>query len=71
MRDLASAKWFSVGLGGDVTYYNVPARLHSFYGDRPVSFHVFARVRPRGGRFMRMWNMTMTEPMRHSGISMP
>ena len=72
VRNLPSAKWFSVGLGGDVTvYYNVPARLRPFYGERPVGIHVFARVRPRGGRFRRMWNMTMTEPMRHSGISMP
>ena len=71
VRDLPSARWFSVGLGGDVTFYNVPVRLRPFYGDRPVAIHIFARVRPHGGRFMRMWNMTMTEPMRHSGVSMP
>lgn len=71
VRDVSSARRFSLGIGGDVTFYNVPARLRPFYGDRPVSFHVFARVRPRGGLFMRMWNMTMTAPMRHSGISMP
>jgi hypothetical protein len=69
VRDLPSARWFSVGIGGDATFYNVPQRLHSFYGERPVSIHIFARVRPRGGPFMRMWNMTMTEPMRHSGVS--
>lgn len=71
VRDLPSARWFSVGLGGDVTFYDVPARLRPFYGDRPFSVHVFARIRPRGGRFIRMWNMIMTEPMRHSGVSMP
>jgi hypothetical protein len=27
VRDVSSARWFSVGLGGDVTFYNVPARL--------------------------------------------
>ena len=36
-----------------------------------MAVHVFARIRPTGGVFMRMWNMTMTEPMRHSGMSMP
>jgi hypothetical protein len=71
LRDVVSARWLSMGLGGDVTFYNVPTRLRGFYGDRPASVHVFARLRPHGGPFMRMWNMTMTSPMRHSGISMP
>ncbi len=71
VREVSSPRWFSIGVGGDVTFYSVPARLQPFYGDRPVSAHIFARVRPHGRPFMRMWNMTMTEPMRHSGVTMP
>jgi len=69
VRNVYGMKWFSLGLGGDVTFYNVPARLQSFYGTNPYGVHVFARVRPGGGPFMRMWNMTMSQPMRHSGIA--
>jgi hypothetical protein len=69
VRNVYSPKWFQLGIGGDVTFYNVPARLEPFYGTRPYAVHVFARVRPGGGPFMRMWNMTMTQPMRHSGIT--
>jgi hypothetical protein len=78
VRNVYSPKWFQLGIGGDVTLYNVPQRLELFYSrpgssgrDRyqPYSVHIFARIRPGGGPFMRMWNMTMTQPMRHSGIT--
>ena len=69
VQDVVTAKWFRLGIGSDVTLYNVPARLVPYYGNHPYALHVFGRVRPRGGVFMRMWNMTMTEPMRHTGIT--
>jgi hypothetical protein len=78
VRNVYAMKWLSLGLGGDVTFYNVPERLTylvpatkqvPFYGDNPYGFHIFLRVRPGGGPFMRMWNMTMGSPMRHSGIT--
>jgi hypothetical protein len=69
VQNVYGMKWFSLGLGADVTFYNVPDILRSFYGDRPYGVHVFARIRPGGGPFHRMWNMTMTAPMRHSGIA--
>ena len=69
VHDLVMAKRFQLGLGGDFSFYFVPNRLIPTYGVNPLSFHVFVRIRPRGGIFMRMWNMTMTEPMRH-GTSM-
>ncbi len=37
------------GVGGDVTGYLVPDNLREAYG-APVSFHVFLRYRPGGGR---------------------
>jgi hypothetical protein len=70
VQDVLSMKWMLLGLGSDVTFYNVPDRLHPSYGDNPFAVHVFARIRPAGGIFHRMWNMTMTEPMKHSGITM-
>jgi hypothetical protein len=66
VQDVYAPKWLSLGVGADVTFYNVPDRLRPFYGDSPFGVHVFARIRPGGGPFMRMWNMTMSAPMRHS-----
>jgi hypothetical protein len=65
VRDVAATRFFELGIGGDVTFYNVPSRLQPYYGTHPVSVHVFAHLRPRGSRIMRMWNMTMSEPTRH------
>jgi len=46
VRDLAHNQRWQVGLGGDVTFYSKPAVLNSVYGNAPVSFHVFVRIRP-------------------------
>ncbi len=51
VREIPSPKAVQVGLGADVTLYGVPARLQSsnqftMYGSRPVSAHVFLRIRP-------------------------
>ena len=46
VRDFVHNQHWQVGLGGDVTFYSKPAVLDPFYGDNPVSFHVFIRVRP-------------------------
>jgi hypothetical protein len=69
VQDVLIVKYMQLGIGSDVTFYNVPSRLTLSYGDNPFALHVFGRIRPRGGIFMRMWNMTMGEPMRHSGIA--
>jgi hypothetical protein len=63
VRDLLAQGPLDLGIGGDVTFYSVPARLQPFYGTKPVSIHVFARVRPRLGAMGRMWDMTMMRPM--------
>jgi hypothetical protein len=62
-RDLLTWRGFEVAAGGDVTAYRVPDLLQSAYGDSPVSFHVFLRVRPPAP-MGRMWNHVMTR-VRH------
>jgi hypothetical protein len=45
---LRDVRWWSavrVGLGADATLYDVPPQLNSTYGESPVSFHVFLRLR--------------------------
>jgi hypothetical protein len=68
VHDVAAVHGFEIGVGGDVSFYGVPGILQFTHGSRPVSFHLFVRVRPpsRGGR---MWNMTMGQPM--GGHEMP
>jgi len=46
VRDLVHNERWQIGLGGDVTFYSKPAVLDPIYGDNPVSFHVFLRIRP-------------------------
>lgn len=46
VRDLMQNQHWQLGLGADVTFYSMPAALDPVYGDRPVSFRVFLRVRP-------------------------
>ena len=45
-RTLARPSGWDVGAGADVTFYKVPTILQPTHGERPVSFHVFLRVRP-------------------------
>ncbi len=46
VRDLVHSERWQIGLGGDVTFYSKPAVLDPIYGNNPVSFHVFVRIRP-------------------------
>jgi hypothetical protein len=45
-RDLVQNATFQLALGADVTFYSKPAPLNVSYGDHPVSFQVFLRLRP-------------------------
>jgi hypothetical protein len=45
-RDLVQNRVWQLGLGADVTFYSKPAALDAAYGNHPVSFQVFLRVRP-------------------------
>jgi hypothetical protein len=58
VRDVASFKELSVGVGGDVTFYQLPPLLQIAHDPRPVSFHVFVRL-ARSSPADRMWNTTM------------
>ena len=68
VRDIWRSSGYEVGIGGDLVFYGVPQRLEQAYGARPVSFHVFMRIRPPA-RMGRMWNMTLTSAMKHGGMS--
>jgi hypothetical protein len=46
VRDLVQNQHWELGLDADVTFYSKPAILDPVYGNNPVSFHVFVRVRP-------------------------
>ena len=58
VRDVASAKGLSFGVGGDVTFYQLPPLLQITHDPHPVSFHVFLRI-ARASLNDRMWNTTM------------
>ena len=46
VRDLIHDRAWQLGLGADVTVYSKPAALDSAYGDHPISFQIFLRMRP-------------------------
>src|SRR5580698_630560 len=45
-RDLVQSRLWQLALGADFTFYSKPASLDSAYGQNPVSFQIFLRVRP-------------------------
>jgi hypothetical protein len=45
-RDLVQNRAWQLGLGADATVYSKPAALDAAYGNFPVSFQIFLRVRP-------------------------
>lgn len=46
VRDLVQNRVWQLGLGADVTMYSKPAALDAPYGNFPVSFQIFLRMRP-------------------------
>jgi hypothetical protein len=46
VRDLVQNHAWQLGLGGDVTVYSKPAVLDAAYGNYPLSFQIFLRMRP-------------------------
>ena len=45
-RDIWNTKKASLAIGSDVTFYSKPALLDRIYGDNPVSWKLFFRIRP-------------------------
>ena len=48
-RDVVRARLWHVAFGADVTFYSKPEALNATYGNNPVSFQIFLRLRPAGG----------------------
>ena len=71
VRDLLRVSGWEGGLGVDVTFYGAPASLTSIYGNHPVGFHLFFRLRPPAGPMGRMLNMRMAQPMAGHSMAMP
>jgi hypothetical protein len=46
VRDFVQNHLWQLGIGADVTFYSKPAALNAAYGNHPVSFQIFLRVRP-------------------------
>jgi hypothetical protein len=64
-HEIAKMGGWELALGGDVVLYKVPPRLEATHGERPVSYHVFLRLRAPKSAMGRMWNMRMSDGMRH------
>jgi hypothetical protein len=45
-RDIWNTDKVSLAIGGDVSFYSKPAILDRLYGDNPVSWKIFFRLRP-------------------------
>jgi hypothetical protein len=46
VRDVWNTDKASLGIGSDVTFYSKPSILDSIYGNNPVSWKLFLRIRP-------------------------
>ena len=46
VHDLIQNKAWQMGLAADVTFYSKPATLAAAYGDKPISFQRYLRMRP-------------------------
>ncbi len=45
-REVWNTKKFSMAIGSDLTFYSKPAVLDRLYGNNPVSWEIFLRLRP-------------------------
>lgn len=46
VRDVLQNQHWQLGVGADLTFYSKPLVLDPIYGQRPVSFRIFVRLRP-------------------------
>jgi len=46
VRDVWTTDKFLLGIGSDVTFYSKPSVLDQFYGNNPLSWRLFVRIRP-------------------------
>jgi hypothetical protein len=45
-RDLVQKRLWHLALGADLTFYSKPSVLDASYGNNPISFQIFVRLRP-------------------------
>jgi hypothetical protein len=50
MRDLLQNRAWQLGVGADLTVYSKPEALNASYGNHPLSFQIFLRMRPGKGQ---------------------
>ena len=50
-RDLVQSRFWQLAVGGDVTFYSKPETLDPYYGQNPISYQIFLRVRPAQGDY--------------------
>lgn len=46
VRDVWTTEKIELGIGSDLTFYSKPSLLDTIYGNRPISWKVFFRIRP-------------------------
>ena len=46
VRDVWTTEKVKVGIGSDLTFYSKPSLLDTIYGNRPISWKLFCRIRP-------------------------
>jgi hypothetical protein len=63
-RDIRNTDKISMAVGSDVTFYSKPSVLDQFYGNHPVSWRLFLRLRPAK---MKMGSM----PGMHGNMGTP
>jgi hypothetical protein len=56
VRDVRTTEKMQLGIGSDLTFYSKPSLLDPIYGNRPISWKVFFRIRP-GRTHMSMHGM--------------
>ena len=65
VRDVWVTDKVRLGFGSDVTFYSKPSVLDQFYGNRPVSWRLFMRIRPgkmTGDTMMHGLHGNMNQP---------
>jgi hypothetical protein len=60
VRDVWTTEKMQLGIGSDLTFYSKPSLLDTIYGNHPISWKVFFRIRP-GRMDMSMHGMHVTK----------
>jgi hypothetical protein len=60
VRDVWNTDKVLLGIGSDVTFYSTPAVLDRIYGNNPVSWRLFLRLRPRSAAMNSLGHSQMS-----------